>query len=164
MKLRIGTLVAATMLTLTACGSITAEEWKAKVDALEAHEYKTCVVNGEVSEGGESMKIENVGFSYVGNGQWTSNDAYASVVEDMVGMNAKGLSFPEMLGYTYTYGSDLSVKVSMSQEMSGASMKGEGKMEFDKYGYLVKYVEEETVSYQGKTMSGKVSFTFAYAD
>ena len=164
MKLRIGTLVAATMLTLTACGSISYEDWKAKAAALEDHEYKTCVVNGEIFEGGESFKIENVGFTYAGNGVWESNHAYASVVKDMVGQRAKDLSFPEMLGYEYTFGSDLSVSVKMSQEMSGATMKGEGKMEFDKYGYMVSYSEEETISAGGQSMSGSAKFTFAYAD
>ena len=172
MKLRIATLAAATVMTLASCASaITYEEWKAKVDAAETHQYKTAVVNGEykmkIAGQDTSIKLNDVGFTYDGN-NWTSNHADASKVEDFVGITAKQYAASKIdedsLKNTKFY-SDLSIEFKYALEASGTRAEFEGSLKFDKYTYVKDYKVETNIT-AGDEMVTYIflSFTVDYSD
>ena len=172
MKLRIGTLVAATMLSLTACGSISYADWAAKVDGLEEHKYaKATLVSFKETETGEDpVEVSNLSFTW--------NDDYGMFVPDSeegynfyvyVNITAKLVkaqfdNYTEEQLKSFSFGSDLSVSAKDSVSEQGASYSAEIKYEFDKYGYLTYGLEKEEVSYQGQSMSGSMEFKVSYSD
>lgn len=165
MKLRIGTLVAATMLALTACGAseISFDEYKAKAAALEDHEYKSALVSGSIKVNGEkAYTADKVAFSYAG-GEWTTNDAaaYAAGIGELVGQNVKDAASAGNPGEGYHFFSDLSIEFSLS--MMGANYEGKMKAD-DKYGFVTYYLEKVSAVVSGTSYEQVAEFTFTYSD
>ena len=172
MKLRIGTLVAATMLSLTACGSISYADWSAKVDGLEEHKYaKATLVSFKETETGEDpVEVSNLSFTW--------SDDYGLFVPDSeegydfyayVNLNAKLVKaqfdkYTEEQLKSFSFGSDLSISAKESASQEGATVSAELKFEFDKYGYCTYSLEKEEVSYQGQSYSASVEFKVSYSD
>ena len=164
MNFKVGTLLAVSLLGLTACGGnakkeITAEEWQAKAAKVTPVEYtKATVKYSGLSEEGEKYS-GSADFTWSGE-EWVTNEAnIPEDVEDlaeMIGANAKEADFE---GATeedlepYTFYSDLSftMKMEQSAEQQGISMsmKMEQTMKFDEKDGAVRslsYSYEYTIS------------------
>ena len=172
MKLRFATLAATAVMTLASCASaITYEEWKAKVDAADSHQYKTAVVNGEykmkVAGQETNITLKDVGFSYDGDG-WTSNHADASKVEDFVGITAKqfaAASIDEESLNSFKFYSDLSIEFDYALETSGYKSEFKGALKFDKYTFVKDYKMETNVTAGSEEVAYIfLSFSVDYSD
>ncbi len=168
-NLKLVTLLAAGLLTITACGAkaVSFADWKKKADACKDKEYATATLkvksNSKDQEGSETK--EDATYHYtLKDGAWTNDEKDGVSYVYYVGLKAKEVftSEPtEISGSKYTFYSDLSVKMDVDSKIAvlgyEVATKGTTTIKFNGNGYLTGYSSKSESTYTANGESKKAT-------